>query len=260
MPLPYIYRLVRHLRWQVPDQGATGHLTTPDTPPRPITPICLIGDIHGRRDLLDDMLDRLAEQPDAARAHLVTLGDMIDRGPDSAGVVSRLMQDAAAHLGRRVHLMGNHERMMLDFLVQPAANHCWLASGGRETLISYGVRPEPDRPAAMAEALRAAMPAAHLDWLAARPLYWLGEGIAAVHANADPARPIPRQDEKTLLWGKGPQGPRADGLWIATGHVVQDQPTAANGRIALDTGAWRTGVLSAAWLDRRGARFLQVRR
>lgn len=235
----------------------------PSSPPRPQTPICVIGDLHGMADLLEAMLDLIARQPGADRARIVLVGDLIDRGPDSARVLSRVRDLCLAEPARYICLMGNHERMLLDFLENPESNAArWLRAGGAETVQSLGLSqrmPGADpagRFRALAEAVRAALPAGMPDWLAALPLFWQADGLTVVHADADPARPLTAQGEAILLWGRG-KGRIAMG-WIAHGHVIVAEPSAAGGRIRVDTGAWSSGRLSACWLDGQGTRFLQV--
>ncbi|MCQ0969696.1 metallophosphoesterase [Paracoccus sp. TK19116] len=252
MPFTLIHRLMARLH------GGAASVVPPL--PRPDQPLCLIGDIHGRSDLLDLMLQRIAQQPGGEDAHIIALGDLIDRGPDSAGVISRLMDEQATRPAHVTVLMGNHERLMLDFLADPVRNPRWLHFGAADTMRSYGIEPATDRPALAAEVLRNAMPQSHRDWLTNLPLYWEGDGLVAVHADADPSRPLSRQSEDVLLWGRDDFGRRRQNppCWIAHGHVIQEQPYALSGRIALDTGAWKTGTLSAAWLDADGLRFIQV--
>ena len=227
--------------------------------PRPAQPICLIGDIHGRIDLLDAMLKRIAQEPNANQARIIILGDMVDRGPHSAAVLQRLYAMQTAESDRIICLMGNHERMMLDFMTSPDTAESWLRFGGRETAASYGLNIE-DAPERLALALSDAIPPHIMQWLARLPLSWCADGLLAVHAAADPRLPATSQPERALLWGHRDFGRRArkDGLWVACGHVVVPEPVAAKGRISLDTGAWTTGTLSAGWLDQDGLRFLQV--
>lgn len=226
--------------------------------PRPDRPLCLIGDIHGRLDLLNTLIARIGDQPGADNVHVIVLGDMIDRGPDSAGTLTRLMGMGQTH--GWTCLLGNHERMMLDFLAAPAKNSRWLEHGAATTLASFDVVARLDRPLATATELTAKMPPPMLAWLRTLPAYWMGDGIAATHAGADPTRPIDRQPARNLIWGHPDFGqkPRKDGLWVARGHLVHGEPTAADGIISVDTGAWKGGPLTAAWLDRDGLRFLQA--
>lgn len=235
----------------------------PSAPPRPDPPICVIGDLHGMSDLLEAMLDLISRQPGAERARVVLVGDLIDRGPDSAKVLARVFHLCRANPSRFICLMGNHERMLLDFLADPVANAPrWLRAGGAETLHSFGLNQRmagtdsASRFRAMAAALHAALPEGMLDWLAALPLYWQGDGLSVVHADADPTIALSEQDESVLLWGRGRR--RSGQGWFVHGHVIVAEPIAQAGRIKVDTGAWRSGRLSACWLDAQGMQFLQV--
>lgn len=233
----------------------------PDAPalPRLDTPVCIVGDIHGRADLLEQMLALIGTDP---ALRLIFVGDYIDRGPDSARVLIRLHDLSLS--GRAICLMGNHERMLLDAIDRPeAAGKRWLLNGGDATLASLGGAgrlqgdSEAERMAALAMRTQAGLPHGVEAWLRALPLWWQAQGLAVVHAGADPALPIEHQAEASLLWGHHRFGqPRADGLWIAHGHVVVAEPKAEAGRIALDTGAWSTGRLSAAWIEAGQLRFM----
>ena len=246
--------------------GLEPRVTVPPLP-QPDPPLCLIGDLHGRADLLELMLARIAAEARGAEAHLVFVGDLIDRGPDSAGVLRLIHGLCQADPQRVTCLMGNHERMLMDFLDAPAARaKRWLQAGGVETLHSFGLSlrlPEGLAPARhfadLALSLRAALQPDLLPWLTGLPLYWQGEGLAVVHAAALPDMPMASQPEAALLWGQsGSAAPRPDGLWLAHGHVIVPRVQITPGRIALDTGAYRSGRLSALWLDARGHQVIEV--
>lgn len=237
--------------------------------PCPEPPVCVIGDLHGRLDLLERMLDAIEARSDAGAHRLICVGDMIDRGPDSAAVLRRLAALTQAQPQRVICLMGNHERMLLDFLENPLhQGPRWLAHGGNETLASFGLSPWARRGEAGAEtwlkaratALAAALPGGSADWLASLPLIW-SEGILSVtHAGADPGRAMADQSAQILLWGHPAflRQPRRDGIWVAYGHTITDRAHAQDGRIAVDTGAWRTDRLSAAWISAEGIDFIEV--
>lgn len=241
--------------------GATPQIPPLAPPvPRPDPPICVIGDVHGMSALLDILLKRIAAEPQGAVARIVLVGDLIDRGPDSAAVLRRVHALCRANPAQVICLMGNHERMMLDFLARPVtAAPQWLGAGGQETLYSFGIRagfsgmPPTRRFPAMAEALRAALTPDLLDWISALPLVWQDQGVAVVHASARPTQSLANQSEATLLWGRPLPGLRADGLWLVHGHVIVPQVQILPGRIAVDTGAWRSGRLSAIWIGPNGA-------
>ena len=220
--------------------------------PAPLPDECLlaVGDIHGRLDLLDRLLAfRKTHFP---LSRLIVLGDMIDRGPRSAGVLDRLQSEDPANA---VCILGNHEQMLLDALDDPARLALsWLRAGGLETAWSYGLTTMP-RDAADAERfaadLRQAIGAGTVDWLRSLPLSWRSGNLVAVHAALDPALPPELQTAETMLWGRPAKGamPRPDGLWVAHGHTIVDRAFCQQGRIALDTGAYATGRLSYALID-----------
>ncbi|MFX0547395.1 metallophosphoesterase family protein [Roseovarius sp. S1116L3] len=233
------------------------------TRPSPAAPFLAVGDIHGRADLLAELLGRMAA--DHSGWPVVFLGDYVDRGPDSRRVLDLLM--AATANGGATCLMGNHERMLLDFVEDPAPRGPrWLRNGGVETAASFDVRvPEGalDDPAAL-EALRdvfvAAMGVNRIEWLRALPLVWRSGNVWAVHAGAAPGRPMDRQSPDVLLWGHPQflQQARDDGQWIVHGHTITDVLQARQGRIGVDTGAYATGILSAAAVTPGGVTFLQA--
>lgn len=218
-----------------------------DTPLIVDRPMAVIGDVHGRDDLLARLLDRL----DGIQAEIVFVGDLCDRGENSQGV----FEIVASRLGA-VSLMGNHERMMLDFIEDPAtAGRRWLRNGGLQTLASFGIgglaeTSGPDDLHKAAEYLADGIGPDAIAWLRARPLMHRNGNVAVVHAMTDPGLPIDAQVEETLLWRR-PSAfphPRRDGIWTVHGHTVVDQPTVDQGRIAIDTGAFATGKLSAVLL------------
>ena len=226
-------------------------------PPAPEEPLAVIGDVHGCDGLLERLLDRIdAEAPDH---RIVVVGDMVDRGDDSRGVLRRLIARREATC-----LMGNHELMLLDFLDRPETGGRWLRHGGLQTLASYGLgaglseHSPPGLLARARDALADRMGTETIDWLRARPGFVQSGTVAVVHAGADPRKPLSAQSQKTLAWGAPGFGQvaRADGLWIAHGHVVVDAPTAEAGRIAVDTGAYATGRLTVALIDGAGVRFI----
>lgn len=215
-----------------------------------------LGDVHGCAALLNKFLDETRSeraqpyvgQKPGPKPDFVVLGDMIDRGPESAAVLNSLWRLDRA--GKAICLRGNHEQMLLDFLDDPVANgRVWLESGGDMTLLSFGItRLGSLRIEAIADALRDALPEGMLDWLKALPHSWMSGTVLAVHAAAAPMRDPIEQLPKDLLWGHPDflRMDRQDGVWVVHGHTVVDQAEADHGRISVDTGAWRTGRLTAA--------------
>lgn len=218
-------------------------------------PVWVLGDIHGRDDLLGPILEAMDQHPATTEAtQIVAVGDYIDRGDNSAAVLKRV--HARSRADTRFHtLMGNHEAMMLDFLDRPEKSGArWLRYGGLQTLASFGIGGlgEASRGAALtgaAEQLRDALPDGLEDWMRARPTIWTSGNLSVVHAAADPELPIALQPDDTLIWGHPAFAttPRADQHWIAHGHTITDTPGSdGQGRIAVDTGAYYSGRLTAA--------------
>ncbi|AHM03004.1 metallophosphoesterase [Roseibacterium elongatum DSM 19469] len=240
--------------------------------PRPDSPTYVVGDIHGRADLLELMLELIDAHIGGTGARdprLVFVGDYVDRGPDSAEVLLRL-RELTRDLPRNVTcLMGNHDRMMLDFLKDPATRGPrWLRAGGTRTLASFGIDPtplgsgtSPDTYRAVGRQLRDALPEGHEAWLSDLPLSWHSGNLWVVHAGADPAHPMQDQSARVLLWGhpEFESDPRGDGVWIVHGHVEAELPHARDGRIAVDTAAWSSGRLTACAIRPDGRHdFLQT--
>ncbi|MEJ6393795.1 metallophosphoesterase family protein [Gymnodinialimonas sp. 2305UL16-5] len=225
--------------------------------PQPKTPTYVIGDVHGCVDQLARLLDQI--DTDIARlggGEVVFVGDYIDRGKDSANVLRFVAEMTASYPAMVTGLAGNHEDMMLDFLGAPTGHaKRWLKHGGSETLKSFGISPlsraaAKDAKALMdtANALREALTPQLVSWLSHLPTSWSSGNLWVVHAGADPAIAMSKQDPKRLMWGYGAflEVEREDGQWVAFGHIPVDVPYADAGRIAVDTGAVYGGALTAA--------------
>jgi serine/threonine protein phosphatase 1 len=198
----------------------------------------VIPDIHGRLDLLCDGLAEIAARSQGEGDTIVAIGDYVDKGPASRGVIDRLLPG----VGDRFHLVtlkGNHDAMMAGALRDPSKTADWLTKGGDAALASYGGD-------------RANVPQAHIDWLdRLRPLYVDAHRLY-VHAGVDPKIPLNEQREETLLWKRYPKG-YAGGfgnLHVVHGHDNSpDGPLLYEGRTNLDTLAWRTGRLTIGVFD-----------
>ena len=217
-----------------------------DAPLAPERPFAAVGDLHGRRDLLDRLIPRLGPRP------WVFVGDYIDRGEDSAGVLRTLAEMQASDPGGIVCLAGNHEEMFLRMLDEPARHGpSWLRFGGLQTLASFGLAAPADRGADAwedtAQALREALGRDLRDWLTGLPTLWQNGNVAVVHAGADPALPMTDQPGSVLTWGhpEFDDRDRQDGVWVVHGHTIVDAPQARRGRIPIDTGAFATNRLTA---------------
>ncbi|MGQ9365929.1 metallophosphoesterase [Azospirillum sp. A39] len=224
-----------------------------------------VGDVHGRLDLLDRLLQRVeddaASAPDAVK-YLVFLGDYVDRGPDSAGVVERLQAGPPPGFGA-VHLKGNHEQALLQFLDDISVGPGWLKFGGRETLASYGVPPPPaDAPpeilGVIQQQFRARLPDTHRRFYAGlRPHLAIGDYLF-VHAGIRPGVPLADQGEREFLWiRKGFLDSTEDlGAVVVHGHTIRDKPDVRRNRIGIDTGAYASGRLTCLVLEGTERRFL----
>ena len=233
--------------------------------PAPMGPLVVIGDIHGRLDLLDKLLAQIETDPDLGCGYdLVVAGDMVDRGPESLGVIDRVMSLSQVRPIPVITLMGNHERMMLDFIEGGDSGFTWLRVGGRETLASLGL-PLADQALSEPDTLRAeirdALGPDRIAWLSALPLLYRTGNVICVHAAYDAQQPEDRQDPKTLLWGSSEfyRRKHLEPPWIIHGHVVTRPPAVVGVRIAVDSGAWLGGGLTAAVvLPDTEARFITV--
>lgn len=230
--------------------------------PAPDQPVFVVGDVHGCADLMERLLHRIDTYIEAEKLTnplLAFVGDLVDFGPESRIVLNRLQGLSQEFPNNFVCLMGNHERMLLDFLDQPERKAArWLRAGGPATLASFGLLPPADKTPeayhACAQALSRAMGSELVGWLRSRPLSWQSGSLWVVHAAADPRVAMPEQSDRVLLWGH-PEFEvmgRKDGAWVAHGHHAVETPVARDGRISVDTGAWETGRLTAAAIQPGG--------
>jgi serine/threonine protein phosphatase 1 len=227
-----------------------------------------VGDIHGRLDLLASLLDLIeldAQASSSARTRtLVFLGDYVDRGPDSRGVVERLITGLPR--GFDTHfLKGNHEAILLDFLDDPWRLDHWLMNGGEATMRSYGVdTARLAQQGAAAESWRQAfaeaLPAAHRHFFRDLQLSVSFGDYLFVHAGLRPGVPIAAQSEADLIWIRGPFLSHADPFEkiVVHGHTPGKQPEIRANRIGIDTGAVFTGRLTALRLQDGSGIFLQT--
>ncbi|HEX4042739.1 MAG TPA: metallophosphoesterase family protein [Xanthobacteraceae bacterium] len=196
-----------------------------------------IGDIHGALHKLQQLLARCEDHADGRPRRYVFLGDYIDRGSDSAGVL-RVLRDMAVRLPDVVALMGNHEAMLLAVIDGAVDPENWLGQGGIMTLRSFGV------------AAVSALPRSDVDWLRTLPLTKDDGRRFFVHAGVDPRLPLDAQDENDLLWIREPflAAERDYGRLIVHGHtpLSSGAPDWRGNRLNLDTGAAFGGPLTAA--------------
>jgi serine/threonine protein phosphatase 1 len=218
--------------------------------------IYAIGDVHGRRDLLDGLLtailkDLIAEGG-GARPLIVFIGDLIDRGPASREVVEAVLE-LQAHRALDVRVLkGNHEQLALDFLRDPQAGGAWLDLGGRQTLASYGIEVGPlDNLADTRNAFREALGAAHLRLLTAMELFVEAGDYLFVHAGLRPGVSLRDQSERDLLWIREPflsADPHRFDRIVVHGHTPAEAHLGEQ-RICIDSGAYYSGSLTCLRLE-----------
>jgi serine/threonine protein phosphatase 1 len=197
-----------------------------------------IGDIHGSLQKLRDLIARCERHAGDRPTAFVFLGDYIDRGPDSRGVVDTLMNLQARLKDRVIALKGNHEAVAVEIIDGKAEAEFWLREGGAATLRSYGVR------------TLGGLPDEHVTWLRSLPLRYDDGRRFFVHAGIDPDRPLDAQNDSDLLWIREPflSDPRDHGRLIVHGHTPRAAgvPDLRSNRLNLDTGAVFGRALTAA--------------
>ena len=225
----------------------------------------VVGDIHGRLDLLLRLHDRICEDAQKAPAgerRVIFLGDYIDRGPSSRDVLEFLIKARAGRLPA-THLLGNHEAMLLQFLEDRSVGAEWLAYGGRATLMSYGIdlkgEGTADQKLALAQrALNENLPARHKEFLQGLPTHATWGDYYFVHAGVRPGIPLEEQADSDLIWIRDEFLASQDfhGKIVVHGHSYQTEPEVRANRIGIDTGAYATGRLTCVVLEGQSLRFL----
>jgi serine/threonine protein phosphatase 1 len=197
-----------------------------------------IGDIHGSLHKLRRLIARCEHYAQGRPMTFVFIGDYIDRGPESCGVVRCLIDLQSRLPDHVIALKGNHEAMALGVIDGTTSADYWLTQGGAATLRSYGVDSAQ------------ALPGAHVDWLRSLPLSYDDGRRFFVHAGIDPDKPLDAQDEHDLIWIREPflSDERDYGRLIVHGHTptATGAPDLRSNRLNLDTGAVYGGPLTAA--------------
>lgn len=229
--------------------------------------IYAVGDLHGRLDLLDRVMAAIGRDARKAahRPVLVFLGDYIDRGAQSKGVIDRLIELANGGDFELRALKGNHEEALLKFVADGGFGPKWCDHGGEATLASYGVAPprmrsDPDAWSTTREAFMAALPQAHLGFFNSLELSATYGEYLFVHAGVRPDAPLAAQAEHDLLWIRAPFldiGEAFEKI-VVHGHTPQPAPHMGDHRIGIDTGAYASGLLTAVRLEGAARRFIQA--
>jgi serine/threonine protein phosphatase 1 len=203
-----------------------------------------IADLHGRFDLLEAAFSAIHTHAEGRPNKIVTLGDYIDRGPQSRQIIEHLMAPQKAGMNL-ICLKGNHEAMMVETLRKPLHPSWWIGNGGGATLISYGHPKSGDYQPEV-------VPADHIEWMNALPLMHVDQHRVFVHAGLDRFRPLDQQDEETLLWKLYDWNDDGghDKRHVVHGHYqFADGPILKANRTDLDTFAWNTGRLVVGIFD-----------
>jgi serine/threonine protein phosphatase 1 len=217
----------------------------------------VVGDIHGRLDLLEQLLDKIHDEiisRPARKILLVFVGDLIDRGPNSAQVVERLRTYTHPRV-RPIFLLGNHEEVLLRILAgETDLITKWRWFGGSECLRSYGV--DPEKLGAMSdedalETIRGAVPKDHVEFLEGFDDSCRFGDFLFVHAGIRPGVEVDQQRQSDLRWIREPFlfDATDHGFIVVHGHTIRPEVEIRPNRIGIDTGAYRTGVLTALAID-----------
>lgn len=223
-----------------------------------------IGDIHGRLDLFEHMVAAIEEddrEASPAETTVILLGDLVDRGPDSAGVLNRA-REWQQRRNVRV-LAGNHEEMFLKSFTSGETLRHFLRHGGRETVLSFGVDPERFRTSSgdeVQEMMAEAVPQETRDFITGfEDMIEIGDYLF-VHAGIDPALPLDEQASEALRWIREPflsysePHPKV----VVHGHTISEQVEDRGNRIGVDTGAYASGRLTALVLEGEQRRYLET--
>lgn len=218
--------------------------------------IYAVGDIHGRLDLLDEVLSHvkadLARRP-TARPIFVFLGDYIDRGPRSRETIDRLIELGGTN--ECVFLKGNHEQIAVKCLSDPSLFERWMRLGGVETLVSYGVAPgslsNGKQIVELQSAFHGALPQAHFRFFRDQQTSFACGDFFFVHAGVKPRIELSRQAESDLLWIRDEflSSNEDFGKIVVHGHTPTREIEVRPNRINIDTGAFATGRLTCLVIE-----------
>lgn len=216
-----------------------------------------IGDVHGRLDLLDQLLAQIEQDIDCRpprKNALVFLGDLMDRGPDSRGVIERLRHYRHDRL-KPYFLAGNHEEVLLRLLEgERGILTSWLKYGGAQCLTSYGLdagQLDLRNETAVISAIRNVIPNSHIQFISSFSDTLRFGDYLFVHAGIRPGIDLELQSQSDLRWIRSPflEDQSDHGMIVVHGHTISDDVEMEHNRIGIDTGAYRTGRLTALAVD-----------
>lgn len=228
--------------------------------------VYVVGDVHGRTDLMTILEDAIVQDAETAaadmRLFLIYLGDFVDRGGDSRGVISHLLLPPPPGFDR-VMLLGNHDLWMRDFIEGSNVAPNWLRHGGEATLASYGVRidpslPENERLADVQRRFAKMVSEEHRRFLDQLDLAFDLGDYYFCHAGIRPTLPLARQTPNDLLWIREPflSWNGASSKVIVHGHTITEKPVVKHNRIGIDTGAFASEILTCLVLEGSTQRFI----
>lgn len=242
--------------------------------------IYAIADLHGRYDLFEKAMMAIAEDADTSNYKVITLGDYIDRGPDSKKLIENLKEIQETLQGDFICLQGNHEAMMVETIRTPLNPEWWIGNGGDATLKSYGSVMMPLKidfyTTHYLDYDPHVVPQEHVEWISNLPLYYETEKQVFVHAglplsNTHGAASLEEQakikhhgtafDMQWMLYGNNDSGGHGEKHVVHGHHQFADGPHEWSGRTDLDTYAWRTGRLVVGVFDDtqgKAVRYLEV--
>ena len=224
-----------------------------------------VGDIHGSVRLLEQLHGQILEDAEGFEGtrHLVYLGDYVDRGEHSKQVLDLLLEKPLPGF-EPVYLHGNHEQIMLAFIEYPEMTASWLNFGGREALNSYGIPlahvPTRHEIFQLAKRLGNALPDSHREFLQNCRDHWQCGSYYFVHAGIRPGVALEHQIQEDQLWIRDEflQSKKDHGAIVVHGHSIVPEPELLPNRIGIDTGAFRSGVLTCLVLEGDQQRILQT--
>ncbi len=226
-----------------------------------------IGDIHGYDAAFERLIECIRKDAEAIgeKPRIVTLGDYVDRGPNSRGVLDRLLQLEHADWCDLAAIKGNHEDALLRFLQEPEYGRTWGFWGGAQTLANYGIDMPGLKASELAwqlasQAFERAVDPAHVALLERLPAIRIIDDYLFVHGGVDPDRPLSEQDAETFMFMRGRflKAEKSCDYVVVHGHTPEDEPVNTDWRIDVDTGIYFNGVLTAVRLHGEERDFLQV--
>lgn len=229
--------------------------------------IYAVGDIHGRLDLLKSINKKIKKdisENKSERNVVIYIGDYVDRGNDSQGVINELINNPIEG-AESIHLCGNHENAMMEYFSDPGVAYGWFAWGGKATVRSYGVKSKDKkgRPVSeeqIHELFNELVPDNHKKFLKNLKYYHIEGDYIFVHAGLKPGIPLEKQhvDDMMTIRDAFIYPKTRFEKTVVFGHTVFDQPFVGNGRIGIDTGAYATGRLTAVILEKTNVEFIHT--